>query len=75
MDVNFTIELRELAEITANGINEAEFMIAVNPGETLKPLGKIASGGELSRVMLAVKNVLSDKDQVETLILMRLIQE
>ncbi len=68
LDVNFGIELRELPELTSLGIDEVEFMIAVNPGEAPKPLGKIASGGELSRVMLAVKNVLSDKDQVDTLI-------
>lgn len=68
LDVNFKIEVRKASEITALGIDEVEFMIAVNPGEEPKPLGKIASGGELSRVMLAVKNVLSDKDQVDTLI-------
>ncbi|MBQ9765711.1 MAG: DNA repair protein RecN [Lachnospiraceae bacterium] len=68
LDVNFMIEIRKLEELTSNGLDEVEFMIAVNPGETPKPLGKIASGGELSRVMLAVKNVLSDKDQVDTLI-------
>lgn len=68
LDVNFEVELRKLPEFTVSGVDEVEFMIAVNPGEELKSLGKIVSGGELSRVMLAVKNVLSDKDQVDTLI-------
>ncbi len=68
LDVNFKIEVRELSELTASGADEVEFMIAVNPGEEPKALGKIASGGELSRIMLAVKEVLSDKDQVDTLI-------
>lgn len=43
-------------------------MISTNPGETVKPLGKVASGGELSRIMLAVKSVLADADAIETLI-------
>lgn len=51
-----------------NGMEHVEFMISTNPGEPLKPLIKIASGGELSRIMLAIKNILSDVDDVETLI-------
>lgn len=43
-------------------------MISTNPGETVKPLGSVASGGELSRIMLAIKTVLADKDATETLI-------
>lgn len=50
------------------GIDKVEFMISTNPGEPLKPLSKIASGGELSRIMLAVKSILSDSDEVDTLI-------
>jgi DNA repair protein RecN (Recombination protein N) len=50
------------------GIDDIEFMISANPGSPLKPLAKIASGGELSRVMLALKTVLNDTDQVDTLI-------
>ena len=43
-------------------------MISTNPGEPVRPLGKVASGGELSRIMLAIKTVLADQDEVETLI-------
>lgn len=51
-----------------NGIDKVEFMISTNPGEPLKPLVKIASGGELSRVMLAIKSILAETDCVDTLI-------
>ncbi len=51
-----------------DGCDRVEFMISANPGEALKPLSKIASGGEMSRIMLAIKSVLSDTDRVETLI-------
>lgn len=53
---------------TANGADAVEFLIATNPGEPLKPLVKVASGGELSRVMLAIKSILAAADGVETLI-------
>ncbi len=52
----------------ANGMDRVEFLVAPNPGEGLKPLAKIASGGETSRLMLALKNVLARADQVPTLI-------
>jgi DNA repair protein RecN (Recombination protein N) len=52
----------------ANGLEAVEFLVAPNPGEGLKPLVKIASGGETSRLMLAIKNVLARADQVPTLI-------
>ena len=68
LEVHFNVEVRELPEFNASGRDEVEFMIAVNPGEELKSLGKVASGGELSRIMLAIKNVLSDKDEVDTMI-------
>lgn len=68
LEVHFDVEVRELEEFNATGRDEVEFMIAVNPGESLKSLGKVASGGELSRIMLAIKNVLSDKDEVDTMI-------
>ncbi len=55
-------------DFNENGADELEFLISPNAGETPKPLAKIASGGELSRIMLAIKNVLSDKDGTETLI-------
>ncbi len=68
LDVQFTMEFGRLTDYTANGIDDSEFMISTNPGEPLKPLGKVASGGELSRIMLAIKTVLADEDAVETLI-------
>jgi DNA repair protein RecN (Recombination protein N) len=52
----------------SNGLEAVEFLVAPNPGEGLKPLVKIASGGETSRLMLAIKNVLARADQVPTLI-------
>jgi DNA repair protein RecN (Recombination protein N) len=52
----------------ANGLEKVEFLIAPNPGEGYKPLVKIASGGETSRLMLALKNVLAGADQIPTLI-------
>ncbi len=56
------------AKFTSNGCDNIEFLISANPGEALKPLAKIASGGEMSRIMLAIKSVLSDSDNVEALI-------
>ena len=55
-------------EFTVSGIDRVEFLISGNPGEALKPLAKIASGGEMSRIMLAMKSVLANSDIVETLI-------
>ncbi len=55
-------------KFSADGCDNVEFLISANPGEALKPLSKIASGGEMSRIMLAIKSVLSDSDSVETLI-------
>ncbi len=68
LDVQFQMQFGRLSDYTANGFDNAEFLISTNPGEPLKPLGKVASGGELSRIMLAVKTVLADEDEVETLI-------
>lgn len=68
LDVQFQMRFEQTAGYTANGSDDAEFLISTNPGEPLKPLGKVASGGELSRIMLAVKTVLADQDAVETLI-------
>lgn len=68
MDVNFSMEFRPLEHYTAGGSDEAEFMISTNPGEARKPLGMVASGGELSRIMLAIKAVLADTDEIPTLI-------
>ena len=59
---------RKKIEFKESGIDEVEFLIAPNPGEGLKPLVKIASGGETSRLMLALKNVLAHADYIPTLI-------
>lgn len=68
LDVVFTMKFGEPAEFGANGFDEPEFMISTNPGEPVKPLGKVASGGELSRIMLAIKTVMADADDIESLI-------
>ncbi|WP_313179984.1 DNA repair protein RecN [Lacrimispora sp.] len=68
IDVEFSMEFSRLGHYTANGFDEAEFLISTNPGEPLKPLGMVASGGELSRIMLAIKTVLADTDDIPTLI-------
>lgn len=68
IDVEFTMTFKRLDHYTPCGFDEAEFMISTNPGETPKPLGAVASGGELSRIMLAVKTVLADSDEIPTLI-------
>lgn len=67
-DVQFETRIDETEGFNENGNNEAEFLISANPGESMRPLSKVASGGELSRIMLAIKTVLSDKDEIETLI-------
>ncbi len=68
IDVRFEMELRRLPHYTADGFDEAEFLISTNPGLPLRPLGSVASGGELSRIMLAIKAVLADTDDIPTLI-------
>ena len=65
--VQFECEFAEL-ELTANGADAVAFYMSANAGEALKPMSKVASGGELARIMLAMKNVLAEKDQVSTLI-------
>ena len=62
------MHVTELEKYTANGMDEAEFYISTNPGEKLRPMGMAVSGGELSRIMLAIKAVLSDKEDTPTLI-------
>ena len=62
--VRFAISVAETPEFDINGADTVEFLIATNPGEPLLPLSRIASGGELARVMLAVKSVLNDRDGV-----------
>ncbi len=68
LDVTFTMEFSKTEEYTANGTDEARFLISTNPGEPVKPLGKVASGGELSRIMLAIKTILAENDLIETMI-------
>ena len=68
LDVEFRIAFHDQKEYSANGYDDIEYEISTNPGESLKPLGKIVSGGELSRIMLALKAILADRDQIETLI-------
>lgn len=68
LDVRFEIRMHETREIGHNGRDEVDFYIATNPGEELKPLSMVASGGELSRIMLAIKSVLAEKEETETLI-------
>jgi DNA repair protein RecN (Recombination protein N) len=68
LDVDFEIVFQKKKTFTENGLDDVEYQISTNPGETLKPLGKIVSGGELSRIMLALKAILADRDQIETLI-------
>jgi len=65
--VQFQCEFQEL-ELSANGADAVAFYMSANAGEALKPMSKVASGGELARIMLAMKNVLAEKDQVNTLI-------
>lgn len=65
--VKFFTEFKE-APLSVTGADSAEFLITANIGETPKPLAKTASGGELSRIMLAIKTVLSDKDSISTMI-------
>ena len=72
-DLNFkdsavTIAIEPLAEPTADGMDKVEILITTNKGEPLKPLYKIVSGGEMSRIMLAFKNIISSYDKIPTLI-------
>ncbi len=68
LSVEFEINFTPLDKPTANGMDYVEYMISTNPGEELRPLAKVASGGELSRIMLAIKTVLADQDEIDTLI-------
>ncbi|QHQ62744.1 DNA repair protein RecN [Anaerocolumna sedimenticola] len=68
LDVHFEMIFKPTGHYSANGFDDAEFLISTNPGEEIKPLSRVASGGELSRIMLAIKSVLADKDEIETLI-------
>lgn len=68
LDTRFEMKITDTGHFNTGGRDEAEFYLSVNPGEPLKPLASIASGGELSRIMLAVKAVLADEEDTPTLI-------
>lgn len=68
LNTEFDIVFHPLQEVSANGAEEAEFMVSMNLGEPLKSLEKVASGGEMSRIMLAIKTVLADREDIGTLI-------
>jgi len=67
-DVQFELPFEKMEQFTASGYDSCEFMISLNLGEALKQLTKVASGGELSRIMLAMKSVLAEQDEIPTLI-------
>ncbi len=67
-DVRFSMRFERLPDYTEKGYDDPEFYVSLNPGEPEKPLISVASGGELSRIMLAMKTVLADTDDVDTLI-------
>jgi len=64
----FSVDISEESGLMPHGCDKVEFLISTNAGEPLKPLVKTASGGELSRVMLSIKSILADSDDVDTLI-------
>ena len=68
LTVDFRIQIQDLPEPGENGKDDVEFLISTNPGEEPRPLGMVASGGELSRIMLAIKTVLAERDDVDALI-------
>jgi DNA repair protein RecN (Recombination protein N) len=68
LTVKFEIAVRPGQHITSTGNDDVEFMISTNPGEPLMPISQVASGGELSRIMLAIKTVLAGRDEIDTLI-------
>lgn len=64
----FKIKIDRATEISVRGFDQVEFLISTNPGEPLRPMAKIASGGEISRIMLAFKHIIGSSDSVETMI-------
>jgi len=68
LNSDFEMDLKVLEHFTADGIDSGEFLICTNPGQPLRPLKDIASGGELSRIMLAIKTVLAADGGIDTLI-------
>lgn len=68
LDTRFTFRFEKKKEISEKGLDEVESYVSLNPGEPLRPLREVGSGGELSRIMLSIKTVLADTDAVPTLI-------
>ena len=68
LEADFRMEFTRRESYSATGYDEAQFLMSANPGEPVRPLSAIASGGELSRVMLAIKTILARKDTIDTLI-------
>ena len=68
LDVQFDLQFTRTGRYSTNGFDAMEFLISTNPGEPLRALKDIASGGELSRIMLALKSVLAENDEIDTLI-------
>lgn len=66
--VRFEVDIKPVNELTPTGLEEIEFLISANPGEPLMPMARIASGGELARIMLSLKNVINAADGIETVI-------
>lgn len=70
IDINFDDSKNHLGKynFTSNGLDKVQFLVSTNAGEPVKPLAKVASGGEMSRIMLAIKTILADYDRIPTLI-------
>ena len=68
LSVKFKINVSKKENVSANGQDEVEFLISTKPGEEVKSLAKVASGGELSRIMLAIKSILAGEDEIDTMI-------
>ena len=68
LSVKFKINVSKKENVSANGQDEVEFLISTNPGEEVKSLAKVASGGELSRIILAIKSILAGEDEIDTMI-------
>lgn len=66
--VEFRVQVSDTGTYHSNGVDECHFLISLNPGEKCKPLSEVASGGELSRIMLGIKSVMANKDGIDTLV-------
>lgn len=75
LHVEFQVSLTQKDSFGAEGKDEVVFLISTNPGEPVKPLAAIASGGELSRIMLALKTITAKQEKIGTFILMKLMPE